>query len=332
LLSSNSVFQSAVVRADVFQIQHLHKYLLVSGKRKPTFFMKFTARTIPTVMHANCGHGKHRKLDDCARLNFISAGQGEDRKRKPDTFGRQIRNLIVGDILAVYRTTIGYVGVAQVISDPMDIDNAILGGQKVTAQTFSSTADMFDNHDNDYKEWLVEIKWLTNVHLGQKRESGACFGIFPTQAVTCSLDNQQLLKQELQKVFKLDFDALLTKGFTVAEEDDEISFPEGKEIYRLHKSKERNKNLVKAAKELHLKNDSKLCCQVCGFSFVDNYGLIGQGFIEAHHIFPISQLTEQTETKIEDLALVCSNCHRMLHRKRPWLTLDNLTAIRQPNG
>lgn len=291
--------------------------------------MKYTARTIPTVMHANCGHGKHRRLEDCTTLNFISAGQGKEKNRKPDTFGRQIRNLIVGDILAVYRTTVGYVGVAQVVSNSMDIDNAILCGQKVTPQTFSPDSDMFDNHDNDYKEWLVEIKWLTDVHLVQQRASGACFGIFPTQAVTCSLDNQQFLKQELQKIFNLDFDIILNNGFAVAEEDDELSFPEGKEVYRLHKLKERNKNLVKAAKEHHIKSDSKLCCQVCRFSFADNYGIIGQGFIEAHHIFPISQLTEQTETKIEDLALVCSNCHRMLHRKRPWLTLENLRAIRQ---
>lgn len=117
----------------------------------------------------------------------------------------------------------------------------------------------------------------------------------------------------------------------VAEEDDEISFPEGKEIYKLHKSKERNKELISSVKEQHLKNDNKLYCQVCGFSFVDIYGEIGQGFIEAHHIFPISQLKEETATKIEDIALVCSNCHRMLHRRRPWLTMDNLKAIRLPN-
>jgi len=114
------------------------------------------------------------------------------------------------------------------------------------------------------------------------------------------------------------------------EDDDENVFPEGKEIYRLHKSKERNRELVKLAKELHLKNDAMLSCQICNFSFATHYGDLGKGFIEAHHIFPISQLTEETKTKIEDLALVCSNCHRMLHRKRPWLTTENLKAIRQP--
>ncbi|ERM80912.1 hypothetical protein P872_11070 [Rhodonellum psychrophilum GCM71 = DSM 17998] len=289
--------------------------------------MKYTSRTIPKVMHANCGHGKHRRLEDCAKFSFISAGQGEEQGRNPDFFGGQIRNLIVGDIIAVYRKTVGYVGIGQVISVPMDIDNAIIGGLKVTELTFSSDSDMFKNHDNDYKEWLVEIKWLSNVYLGQQRGSGACFGIFGTQNVTCSLDNQKFLKQELQEFFNLDFDSILKNGFDIAIQSDENSFPEGKERYRLHKSKERNKSLIKAAKYHYLKNNSKLCCQVCDFSFFDFYGVIGEGFIEAHHVFPISQLTEQTETKIEDLALVCSNCHRMLHRKRPWITLDNLKAL-----
>ena len=34
------------------------------------------------------------------------------------------------------------------------------------------------------------------------------------------------------------------------------------------------------------------------------------------------------ETKIEEIAIVCSNCHRMLHRKRPWLKIDELKNIR----
>lgn len=290
-------------------------------------------RTIPTVMHANCGHYNHRLLEDCARLNFISAGQGDEEGRKPDTFGRQIRNLIVGDILAVYRNKVGYVGIAQVISDPMDIDNAILGGQKVTPQTFSPNSDMFDNHDNDYKEWLVEIRWLTNVHLGQEKASGACFGISLIRPVICSLDNQPILKHELEKSYSINFDKLLSNEESVyelhfIEENEELTFPEGKEKYILHKSKERNNELVRKAKELNFKKDNKLSCQICGFSFFDKYGEIGKGFIEAHHTFPISELKEETNTKIEDLAMLCSNCHRMLHRQRPWLTIEALKEMR----
>ena len=74
--------------------------------------------------------------------------------------------------------------------------------------------------------------------------------------------------------------------------------------------------------------NKRLSCQVCNFSFEENYGGLGKGFIEAHHIFPISELTEETPTKVEDIALVCSNCHRMLHRRRPWLSLEELNKVK----
>jgi len=113
------------------------------------------------------------------------------------------------------------------------------------------------------------------------------------------------------------------------EENEELTFPEGKEKFTLHKSKERNKVLFRKAKELYFKKDNNLSCQICGFSFFDKYGEIGKGFIEAHHTFPISELKEETNTEIEDLAMLCSNCHRMVHRQRPWLTIELLKAMKR---
>jgi len=105
-------------------------------------------------------------------------------------------------------------------------------------------------------------------------------------------------------------------------------FPEGKISYRMHRSRERNAALIEKAKILAKKrNNGRLLCDVCGFDFVAKYGKIGEGFIEAHHTIPISELPEHGRTKVEEIALVCSNCHRMLHRKRPWLTMKNLTAL-----
>jgi 5-methylcytosine-specific restriction protein A len=60
-----------------------------------------------------------------------------------------------------------------------------------------------------------------------------------------------------------------------------------------------------------------LNCAVCGFNFEEFYGEWGRDFIEVHHLKPLS--TIKTEVNIdpsEDLAPVCSNCHKMLHRKR----------------
>jgi len=132
----------------------------------------------------------------------------------------------------------------------------------------------------------------------------------------------------------INFDKFLSNEESVyelpfIEENEELTFPEGKEKYILHKSKERNNELVRKVKELNSKKDNKLSCQICGFSFLDKYGEIGKGFIEAHHTFPISELKEETNTKIEDLAMLCSNCHRMVHRRRPWLTIEELNEIKR---
>jgi 5-methylcytosine-specific restriction endonuclease McrA len=55
-------------------------------------------------------------------------------------------------------------------------------------------------------------------------------------------------------------------------------------------------------------------CQVCGLRFEDAYGKLGIEFAEAHHLVPLSRLREQVRTSLADLATVCANCHRMLHR------------------
>lgn len=105
-------------------------------------------------------------------------------------------------------------------------------------------------------------------------------------------------------------------------------FPEGKLKEKLHLSRERNRELVRQAKLLGLDRDGRLKCACCGFDFFATYSEVGRDFIEAHHTKPVSTLHENgEESKIDDLALVCSNCHRMLHRKRPWLKMDELSKL-----
>lgn len=57
------------------------------------------------------------------------------------------------------------------------------------------------------------------------------------------------------------------------------------------------------------------------------YGDIGKDFIEGHHIIPVSDLKEGDKTKVEDIVLVCFNCHKMLHRKRPCLKTNELQKL-----
>lgn len=102
----------------------------------------------------------------------------------------------------------------------------------------------------------------------------------------------------------------------IAEEvdDEDYSAKEGKVIYKLHKLRERDLKLNSKKKVQYFKNHGKLDCEVCEFDFYKVYGDLGKGFIEAHHRVPLSELDSEKTTTLEDLALVCSNCHRMLHR------------------
>ena len=112
-----------------------------------------------------------------------------------------------------------------------------------------------------------------------------------------------------------------------ARDEEAWLFVEGEAKYRLHLRRERNSELVRAAKARGLKADPSLPCRICGFSFVETYGELGQGFIEAHHIVPVADQEGVTEVKVDDLILVCSNCHRMLHRKRPWPSIETIKGL-----
>ncbi len=118
----------------------------------------------------------------------------------------------------------------------------------------------------------------------------------------------------------------------IAVEDDESSFPEGKEKFKHHRLLERDGKIVRRAKARRLAETGRLECAVCNFDFVSHYGDVGHGFIEAHHKIPVSLLAGTKKTKIKDLALVCSNCHRMLHRGDTFRTVEQLKAIYEQNN
>jgi putative restriction endonuclease len=63
------------------------------------------------------------------------------------------------------------------------------------------------------------------------------------------------------------------------------------------------------------------------FDFRVRYGEIGKDFIECHHTIPASQLPANAKTRIEDVVLICSNCHSMIHRRRPWLNISRIREL-----
>ena len=103
------------------------------------------------------------------------------------------------------------------------------------------------------------------------------------------------------------------RAFPVTPEEDEDGIREGRLLYRRHRARERNRALVTKKKRQVLSRGEPLACEVCGFDYAVVYGNRGEGYIECHHLVPLAEAGEST-TSLTDLALVCANCHRMLHR------------------
>lgn len=108
-------------------------------------------------------------------------------------------------------------------------------------------------------------------------------------------------------------------------ENDE--FQEGKILTKLHKMRERNRTAVLKKKKSVLETTGVLACEVYSFDFFKFYGEIGFGFAECHHTIPLYELEPNAKTKLSDLGIVCANCHRMLHRARPWKSINELREV-----
>jgi 5-methylcytosine-specific restriction protein A len=116
------------------------------------------------------------------------------------------------------------------------------------------------------------------------------------------------------------------------EEDAEEGAEEGRILARVHKRRERSRKIANKKKKQVLEEQGRLCCEACGFDFGVVYGERGEGFIEVHHTVPLHTLTAGKKTLLKDLALLCANCHRMIHSRSAWLTVDELKVLVQSSS
>ena len=101
---------------------------------------------------------------------------------------------------------------------------------------------------------------------------------------------------------------------------------EGGVALRAHLRRERDPKLRRSKLAATKKRGLPVECEVCSFDFAQMYGPRGLDYIECHHRTPL-HVTGETRTRLDDLALLCSNCHRMIHRSKQWLTVEELQSL-----
>jgi predicted HNH restriction endonuclease len=176
------------------------------------------------------------------------------------------------------------------------------------------------------KKHLYSLGFINALDIKDKTSRETILNAFVNWAM--KVDTYPILKkferdQKANKRFELLMHKSLLneeKKYVVKRKSNQQFFDEGftKEI--IQEVTYRNQKIVTLAKD-----QNGTICEVCKFDFAKTYGAYGEGFIEMHHIYPINK--GRRKTTIEDLRPVCANCHRMLHRGKKLMSIEELREI-----
>ena len=178
-------------------------------------------------------------------------------------------------------------------------------GTIVSKYFFDDSNGVVDNDENPWPH-QVRVQWQTN---------------FPPVEVLLGAEQHTVKELSEDAVAKIE-----NKTYIVQDIPEPIGV-DGNSVLAEHLRYERNSSFIYKIKERALAQNKMLNCQVCGFSFLEKYGEIGEGFIEAHHKKPLSEIKQQTLKTECDIILVCSNCHRMLHQDSLAIDVEELKRL-----
>jgi hypothetical protein len=130
-----------------------------------------------------------------------------------------------------------------------------------------------------------------------------------TQSSGISLD---AVAEELERIWR----AHLRVLDDVNPNDEDFSLSEGAQRLAMVRHRKREGILREKKIAQVLRKHGCLRCEVpeCGFDFFEVYGEIGLHFAHVHHLAPLTDRATASPTKLTDLAIVCPNCHAMIHR------------------
>ncbi|MFC1882350.1 HNH endonuclease [Thermodesulfobacteriota bacterium] len=232
------------------------------------------------------------------------------------------REFKIGDIVFMWRATIdsGVVALGRIAELPTQHDNVLYPD--------ALGDDLWIGQGDRPSEIMVGVN-IDEVRLTIAE------GMIPRPVLKnhAILSSSRIIRQKTGSVFLLSLDevkCLLSLWAGVSEfEASESEFAiEGNLKIRQHYSRERSQKIIDLKKDTFLETHDSLVCELCDFNFSEAYPeTLGENYIEVHHIKPVSEMQSNERTTLDDLMLVCSNCHRMIHRTKD--CTDNLNLLQE---
>lgn len=174
------------------------------------------------------------------------------------------------------------------------------------------------DHSDQFPEATIDLRPSSASNYSADYEAG---NIIAKRYEAGAIPDEQLLRADLLQVLALYDELAYSAGVGTATgiepEEQDNDLIENYAAFRYHRRIERSPALAKKVKDVHGHK-----CEACGFEFEIAFPRIAKNkYIEAHHLVPVSQLKGQRVSRNpkKDFAVLCSNCHRMIHRyPEPW--------------
>ena len=163
----------------------------------------------------------------------------------------------------------------------------------------------------DFRAKIDFSNELFNIDLKSKSQNAKLYeagNIIAKYYSANNLPNEEEIKSDILKFLSYYDEIILNDNQYEIQEG--LTAIEQKKL-RLHYRIERNSSIAEKVKK-----HKGYICETCNFDFKKTYGKIGEKYIEAHHLNPISNLdigTFKVNIK-DDFAVLCANCHRMIHK------------------
>ncbi len=172
---------------------------------------------------------------------------------------------------------------------------------ELDGRAFFGSGDRF----SEYSELTFEVETLT-------AESSIEYGL---------LNERE--ERVLQFAVMLIASVLPIEKATFRNADEVLGYPEGAVSQVLVNRYERDPRNRRDAIAIHGKS-----CLACDFNFQERYGELGSEYIVVHHTIPVSQMgNDYVVDPAKDLVTLCANCHAMVHRHDPPMSVTDLRKI-----